>query len=81
MKNSGAEIQNVVQYIQKNYDKNVTVAELAQMTGYSVSHFRRLFVKNYGMPPQEYIFQYKVQKAKELLTEEPEKVWKKSQNF
>ena len=59
MKNSGAEIYNVVQYIQDNYDKNITVTELAEMTGYSVSHFRRLFVKNYGMPPQEYIFQYK----------------------
>ncbi|MBR4059025.1 MAG: helix-turn-helix transcriptional regulator [Lachnospiraceae bacterium] len=73
MKNSGAEIHNVVQYIQDNYDKNITVTELAEMTGYSVSHFRRLFVKSYGVSPQEYIFQYKVQKAKELLTEEPEK--------
>lgn len=73
MKTSKAEMDQAVQYIKSNFDKNITVVELAQMTGYSVSHFRRLFVKNYGMPPQEYIFQYKVQKAKALLVGEPEK--------
>ena len=73
MKSSKTEIDRAVHYMKDNYARNITVTELAEMTGYSVSHFRRLFVKNYGMPPQEYIFQYKVQKAKELLVGEPEK--------
>ena len=73
MKTSKEGLETAVQYIKSHFDKSITVVELAQMTGYSVSHFRRLFVKYYGIPPQEYIFQNKVQKAKELLIEYPEK--------
>lgn len=73
MKSSKTEIDKAVPYIKKNYARNVTVAELAALTGYSVSHFRRLFVKKYGVSPREFLYNYKVQKAKELLVEEPEK--------
>lgn len=73
MKSSKTEIDRAVVYIKKNYARNVTVSELAALTGYSVSHFRRLFVKKYGVSPREFLYNYKVQKAKELLVEEPEK--------
>lgn len=66
-------IDKAVQYIKVNYDKNITVEELSRMTGYSVSHFRKLFVKTYGISPQEYMLDYKIHRAKELLEEEPEK--------
>lgn len=73
MKSSKTEIDRAVVYIKKNYARNVTVSELAALTGYSVSHFRRLFVKKYGVSPRKFLYNYKVQKAKELLVEEPEK--------
>ena len=47
--------------------------KLAEISGYSVSHFRRLFVDAYGMSPQEYMLNYKIRKAKELLAEEKDK--------
>ena len=62
-----------LQYIRMNYYKNLSVEELAEISGYSVSHFRRLFVDAYGMSPQEYMLNYKIRKAKELLAEEKDK--------
>ena len=66
-------IDKAVQYIKINYGKNISVEELSNITGYSVSHFRKLFVKTYGISPQAYMLDYKIQKARELLEEEPEK--------
>ena len=37
-------IDKAIQYIKMNYYKNITVEELAQTSGYSISHFRKLFV-------------------------------------
>ena len=50
---------------------NVTVSELAEHYGYSTSQLRRLFMKRYGISPREYIYRCKIEKARELLTEEP----------
>lgn len=66
-------ISNAVQYIKINYYKNITVNELSKLTGYSISHFRRLFVKSCGVSPQEYMLNYKIKKAKEFLLDEPYK--------
>ena len=63
-------MENAAEYIAENY-RTVTVKELAERYGYSVSHFRRLFGRKYGMSPREYIFCYKIEKAEELLLEEP----------
>ena len=62
-----------VQYLKRNFYKVVTVEQLADLSGYSVSHFRRLFVKNYGVSPQEYLLNYRISKAKEILIDEEDK--------
>jgi len=62
-------ISKATEFMKINYYKNITVKELSCMSGYSISHFRRLFVKNYGISPQEYMLNYKIKKAKEFLSD------------
>lgn len=77
-KNTKDYIQNqkllsVAEYINVNYYKKPTPAYLAKISGYSPAHLRRLFIKNFGMPPTEYILHKKIDMAKEILTDAPEK--------
>ena len=74
-------ISKAVEYMKINYYKNVTVEELSKITGYSVSHFRRLFVKAYGISPQEYMLNYKILKAKEFLLNEQDKTIEEISNL
>ncbi len=71
--NINFKLNKALQFIRMNYYKNISVENLAEISGYSVSHFRRLFVDAYGMSPQEYMLNYKIRKAKELLAEEKDK--------
>lgn len=64
---------STVEYININYYKKITPAFLSQISGYSPAHLRRLFVKNFGVPPMEYILNKKIDMVKEILLEAPEK--------
>lgn len=54
-------------YIDENYMQNINIHELAKVSGYSVSHFRHLFTKDFGISPCEYLINKRCQKAIELL--------------
>lgn len=64
---------SAVEYININYYKKITPKQLSQISGYSPAHLRRLFVNNFGVPPTEYILNKKIDMAKEMLTDAPEK--------
>lgn len=64
---------STVEYININYYKKITPEYLSEFSGYSPAHLRRLFVKNYGVPPMEYILNKKIEMAKEILLDAPEK--------
>ena len=64
---------STVEYININYYKKITPEFLSNLSGYSPAHLRRLFVKNYGVPPMEYILNKKIDMAKEMLLDAPEK--------
>lgn len=66
-------VNTAAEYINVNYYKNITMHDLCRMTGYSESHLRRLFVKNFGMSPQNYIVEKRIDMAKEMLLDIPEK--------
>ena len=63
-------LERTVRYMKMNFYKPLTVEELGKHAGYSTSHFRRLFVESYGVSPHEYLLNYKIERAKELLVEE-----------
>ena len=57
----------VLDYIENNVDRKISVDVLANISGYSPSHFRRKFGELYGVSPVEYINLLRVEKAKDLL--------------
>lgn len=60
-------IVQVQEYIQTNCNKELTLSQLAQLSGFSESHFRRLFHSVTGMSCIQYINLIKIGIAKNLL--------------
>lgn len=54
-------------YIDKNYSSQIRIETLAELCGYSSSHFRKKFFEIYGISPVAYLNQVRVEKAKKLL--------------
>lgn len=61
-------LMNAIQHIHTFYHEKISIQTLAQSTGYSVSHFGRLFKASVGKTPDEYIISYRLYKACELLS-------------
>lgn len=57
----------IVNYMQANLSKKLTVKDLAVEFSYSISQFQNLFRKKTGIPPIDYFIQLKMQKACQLL--------------
>jgi len=53
--------------MQKNIEKGLSIADIANHVNSSASHFSALFKKNTGFPPIEYFNQLKIQKACQYL--------------
>jgi AraC family transcriptional regulator len=54
-------------YIDEHVDRNISLAELAQWTGYSVNHFARLFKQAFRRSPHQYVIERRIERAKALL--------------
>ena len=54
-------------YVEQNYRSKITVEELATLSGYSPSHFARVFTKVYDTSPIQYVNQIRIMHAKNLL--------------
>ncbi len=68
-----SKIHKAARYINVHYYKDIRINDLCEMTGYSPAHLRRLFIKIFGVSPNNYILDRKIEMAKELLSEPPEK--------
>lgn len=62
------QLQNVIDYINGNLQKNLSLAEVAAVTGVSMSHFKVLFKQSVGLPVHKYIIQQRVEYAMGLLS-------------
>lgn len=60
-------IAPAIEYIAKNYNKNIKNDELAMVSGLSTVYFRKLFTQIYGTSPIAYIQNLRIKKAKEML--------------
>jgi AraC-like DNA-binding protein len=56
-----------IHFMTENIEKRLTIKELAEYSGYSVSHFSSVFSKRTGHAPLAYFNQLKIQKACHLL--------------
>jgi len=54
-------------YVEQNIAKKITLDDLSEFVGYSVYHFSRLFKKEVGLPPYEYITRFRLDLAKHYL--------------
>ncbi|AOJ77496.1 AraC family transcriptional regulator [Burkholderia ubonensis] len=59
----------VIDYIEGNLERRLTLSELAALAAISVPHFKVLFRETLGMPVHQYVVQRRVERAKALLLE------------
>lgn len=62
-----SKISPALDYIAKNYNKNINNDSLAKLTGLSTVYFRKLFTKSIGISPMAYVHELRIKKAKEML--------------
>ena len=59
------DLDKIVEYINKNIDKNLTIDDLANYSNISKFYLSRLFKSIYKISPHKYISQMRLKKAKE----------------
>jgi AraC family transcriptional regulator len=55
------------EYIHAHLDKNLSIQELARVVYLSPYHFSRLFKKQFGLAPHEYIIKQRIERVRVLL--------------
>ncbi len=60
-------LADIIDFIEKNYAEEISLAHLADRAGCSPSHFSRLFSREVGMPVSEFINRARIRKACLLL--------------
>jgi AraC-like DNA-binding protein len=64
---SRIEIDRIIEYMHSNIGQKLTVDEMAKITHMSASHFSRVFKKEIGTPPMDYLHQIRMERVKRLL--------------
>lgn len=62
-------LKSAIQYISERYSYGITVEDIADYIGVSRSYMFRIFQKLLKMSPKEYLSEYRLQKASQLLKE------------
>lgn len=65
---SKARVRNVIDYIQDNLALELSLRELAEIAGVSMSHFKSLFKKATNLSVHQYVIQRRVEYAVQLLS-------------
>lgn len=66
---SGKKLSLVKDFIAENYERDVSLAELADVAGISTFHFAREFKRATGVTPHQHLINYRVERAKTMLAE------------
>jgi AraC family transcriptional regulator len=66
---SGRKLQLVLRFIEANYDRDLSLAELSSAAGMSTFHFSREFKKTTGKTPHQYLIKFRIDRAKTLLSQ------------
>lgn len=61
-------IADTILYMQQHYSQPLYLDNLSARVNFSMYHFSRLFKKETGISPHDYLLDIRIQKAKELLT-------------
>ena len=63
-------IRSAIEYIEENFRENITIEDLANFVHLSKSYFMNKFRNSVGMGAMEYIVEYRIKRACELLLED-----------
>lgn len=68
-KNTTSKIHNSIAYMQQHYsDKDLTIGAIAKQSYISEVYFRKLFKREFGLSPQKYIVNLRIQHAAGLIS-------------
>lgn len=65
----GANLKQVIAYVEDNLSHDLSLKELAGVAGVSVSHIKTTFRESVGLPVHQYVIQRRVDRAQLLLRE------------
>lgn len=60
-------VHEAVEYIDKNFQNDISVEDIASVCGLNRSYFGKIFKETMGKSPQEFLMDYRMVKAAELL--------------
>ena len=60
-------IHEALEYIEHNFQNDITVEDIAAVCGLNRSYFGKIFKKTVGKTPQEFLLSYRMSKAAELM--------------
>lgn len=61
-------IRQAIEYIQHNYAYDIKIADMAHHLGIDRTYLYKLFSRELGMSPQQYLISYRLSMAKQLLS-------------
>jgi YesN/AraC family two-component response regulator len=64
---TSALVKRILAYFHQNYDRPISRREVAEALGVSENHLTRIFGREIGLSPWDYLNRYRVKQAKELL--------------
>lgn len=62
-------IKKTIDYINDHISEKIEIAQLSELTQWQEQHFIRMFAKQIGITPYQYILEQKIEKSKGLLIE------------
>jgi len=62
-------LRKVIDYVEAHLDEELSLAELASVAGFSLSHFKPLFKQAVGMPVHRFVVERRVERARMRLIE------------
>ena len=66
-------IKEAINYIEQNFQNNITIEDVASVCGINRSYLGKIFKKNTGQSPQEFLMNYRMVKEAEANKAEDEK--------
>ncbi len=73
--NFGPPLAKAISYVDANLHRMLTVQEMAKIAGYAQSHFTKLFQKNLGVTPAQFLVRKKTEYAIRELTATARPIW------
>ncbi|MDO5109609.1 MAG: AraC family transcriptional regulator [Erysipelotrichaceae bacterium] len=60
-------MKEALNFIEGNYQRDISIEEIADKSGLNRSYFSRLFKETFGESPQSFLIKYRMNKASEML--------------